>query len=353
MLYIATRKTFRVSSNIGNFTCIPVIMAAQGICIVLVCYRVTNIVQGTQNCVNNSSPGTCRCYNNVKNKQLHVECECLVRFPNLPHDTAVLQILNSVLPHIIADNFAKTPKITYLCMEACQCQIIDDDAFDEVPYLETLILRKNFIRHVPVAAARLRKLAILDMNENYIRTLNITDNFTTGIRSFRMVFDKNPIHKLNDNDLEGYSKFIKPELSLESVPLTEVSKNVFKPILKFSKINFRNTHIGTLTSHKRKLFDIFQGISVEELTLSAIKPNLPILNASILQPLASSNVTGMSLASNNIIIIQSGAFDHMQWLQILKLDMNDISIVEQGAFRKLTHLKYITIVIQIIIIMTS
>ncbi|XP_004712642.1 toll-like receptor 4 [Echinops telfairi] len=214
---------------------------------------------------------------------------------NLPSSTENLDLSFNFLRHLGSHNFSKFPELRVLDLSRCGIQVIEDDTYQGLNQLSTLILTGNPVQHLDLRTfsglSSLQKLVAVEINLNSLedlpighlktlKELNVAHNF---IHSFKlpeyfcnlsnleyMDLSNNQIHNIYHKDLQVLYQIpfhnLSLDLSLNKIDFIE--PGAFKDI-KLQKLVLRS-NFDSMDVMKTCIQSL-AGLEVYELVLGEFK----------------------------------------------------------------------------------
>ena len=225
-----------------------------------------------------------------------------------------LLLKNNLLQAIEQKTFADLTSLETLDLTGNKLTEIRAGQLDNLSYLETLMLSDNQINHIEDGAFKaLNNLKILNLANN--KLANITKYTFQGL-----------------NNLEV--------LSIQGNDLSTIDWNAFSHMKRLRTLDLGTNH---LTKVELRGLENLQRLYINNNSIMSLKkvslrdlPNLSVLSAdrnqisrigdNDLSALSqSSRLASLSLAENNISVIESRAFEHVHQLTVLSLQNNQLT----------------------------
>ncbi|XP_006890760.1 PREDICTED: toll-like receptor 4-like [Elephantulus edwardii] len=242
---------------------------------------------------------------------------------NIPSSTENLDLSFNPLRHLASHTFSNLTQLHVLDLSRCEIQIIEEDAFQELNHLSTLILTGNPIQHLALRTfsglSSLQKLVAVEINlesledfpighlktlkelniaHNYIHSLKLPEYFSNLSNLELLDLSNNQIKKIYHKDLQVLHQIPQLNLSLDlSLNRLEfIQVGTFKEISLY-KLTLRS-NFDSLDVMKMCIQGL-AGLEVHQLVLGEFKNErtLDSFNKSALEGLCNVTITGFRIAN--------------------------------------------------------
>ncbi|CAD6194522.1 unnamed protein product [Caenorhabditis auriculariae] len=273
-------------------------------------------------------PAVCSCFRDV------VDCSSrdLLDVPaGIPNSTRTLNLSGNDIDLIEFDRIAYLPFLTTLDLSNNILRHIDTALFRKVRNVRVLHLRRNRLIRVPDGIAHLQNLEKIDLRSNSISKLSNSD--LSMLASVRHVdLSRNLIANLPRGRLPRKSKV--ERLDMASNLLREVPADVFISLPSLISLRLSRNKIGVL---QRNSFHRLPYLESLDLSRNALR-TVPSLVFNDLPSLLN-----VSLSKNEVHRLGDGIFLKCDSLAMLNVSHNRVATISEGWLFGLQSLKYLDI----------
>ncbi|XP_007934862.1 toll-like receptor 4 [Orycteropus afer afer] len=241
---------------------------------------------------------------------------------NIPSSTKNLDLSFNPLRHLGSHSFSNFPELRVLDLSRCEIQIIEDDAYQGLNHLSTLILTGNPIQHLAPGSfsglSSLQKLVAVEINlpslENFpighlktLKELNVAHNSINSSKFPEYFSNLSNLEYLDLSNNQIQNIYRKDLQVLHKIPLLNLSLDLSLNLIKFIQPDaFKELRLHKLTL--RSNFDSINimktcieglaGLKVHKLVLGEFKNerNLDTFNKYALEGLCNLTVEEFQIA---------------------------------------------------------